>query len=162
MWFDTVNDHDQYVRGQAERRRLVQPAGPQQHRVDLIVLGLAGIQRGDLRGAGRGDTPTVHLLFDLGPPNGEGVEHRLGDPDEIRDAVADRSPLDPEAPGQLDAQLRLVEIPGCLRVHIEPSSVERAVAVIGCPGEVRDQDMGVQVRVSCSARPVSERRAREP
>ena len=131
-------------------------------RVDLVVLGLAGVQRGDLRRAGRGQTAAGHLRLDLGPSGGKCVGAPGGGYRRVGDAIADRSPLDPEAAGKFGAQLGLVEIPGSLHVQIEPAGVERAVAVVGCPGQVRGQDMGVQVRVCCPARPVSERRAHEP
>ena len=49
--------------------------------------------------------------LDLAAAGGELPEHVAADAGDIGDAVADRSPLDPEAAGQLPPQLRLVEVP---------------------------------------------------
>ena len=75
--------------------------------------------------------------------------------------MTDRCPLDPEAAGELGAELGLVEVAGGAGMQEDVSGVEGAPPVVAAGG-VRDKDVGVEVRVAGSAGAMAKRRGDEP
>lgn len=100
-----------------------------------------------------------HVLEDLRPSLREVVDHAARHHRHVRDAVLHRLPLKPEPVGQLTTERRLVEKPGRLGVPVEVPGVERGPALIRALGQIADDDMGVQQRITSPRRPMLEGRA---
>ena len=100
--------------------------------------------------------------LDLRAPAAERPQHRLRHADDLGDPVADRRPLDPERPGQLRAQHRLVDEARRPRVRVQPPAIQRRPAPVRPTAEVRDQDVRVQLRITRARRAVPERRRHQP
>ncbi len=133
--------------------------------VDLIVLGLAGLQGGDLRCSGRGVARLGQHFGDLSTPLREDLQHLGRHAVDVCVAVGDRSPLDTHAGGQQMTEMGLIEMARCLGV------LEQAIPGDGPPhrpflavdpGHVRHHDMGVQQRIARPARPMIKRRRNHP
>ena len=117
------------------------PLGEDAVRVDAVLLGLAGVEGGDLR-AGLGvHAELVHPAFDLDAAAGERAQHRLGDAGELGQAVVADRPLQAEV-AQLVAEHGLVEAAGGLGLQVQLPPVERGPAAVGAAGQVRDQRCG--------------------
>lgn len=95
----------------AELAGLVPPLGPQLLGTGPAVLGPSGGVGGQLSGPGRAAPHRLQVGLDLRPALGEGPQQGAGHGRDVGDAVAHRSPLHPEAAGQLGPQLGLVEVP---------------------------------------------------
>src|SRR5690606_29408520 len=99
------------------------PVGSQGGGFDVALLGASGREGGHLRGSGRPLPSSVHVRFDVGAPAGELADDLFGDPRDVGVAAADGLPRDTEAACELDAQLRLVEVAGCLGVAVQAAGV---------------------------------------
>ncbi|MFN8160586.1 MAG: hypothetical protein U0R52_06010 [Solirubrobacterales bacterium] len=102
-----------------------------------------------------------HRREDLRPAAGEVLDHRPGDPLDVGVAVSGRAPIDPELAGQLGPQLGLEDVAGGLGVPIDRRAALRRgqgepAPVALCPGQVGNQDVGVEGRVAGAAHPVAE------
>jgi hypothetical protein len=82
------------------------------------------------------------------------------DADDFRDALGHRSPGD--AGGQLAAQHRVVDVAGGGCVPEQRPGVDRAPVPVTPLQQVRDHDVGVQLRVVRPAGVVAERGGDEP
>ncbi len=122
---------------------------------------------------------SVSLLYALGPPEIaaevraaheeavrdalralEDMTCRVGD---IRGALGDGPPVDPQTAGQLGTQLGLVEVANRLRPRERLSAVERRPTAVGA-GEagMSDEHVSVEVRVAGAAAAVLEGGSDEP
>ncbi|HMJ36759.1 MAG TPA: hypothetical protein VK501_22840 [Baekduia sp.] len=75
----------------------------------VVVLGPAGLQRGDLRCASRPSAQLGEAFSDLLAAAGEMLEHVVVDAADLGGAVANRLPFDAKLLGEAPAQRRLVE-----------------------------------------------------
>ena len=106
------------------------------------------------RGAAR-----VGQLGDLEPAGREVLEHLLGNAVDLGAAALNRTPLNPEAPGQLVASDGLGDRARGLGGGEDRAHVGGAHAAVGAPDEVGDDDVGVQMRIArATARGCTRRR----
>jgi hypothetical protein len=97
------------------------------------------------------------VLQERPPPGREGAHRVSGDADDLRHPLDRLRPLEPEAAGEFEAKLSLVEVPGSETVcPQEAVAVERPPLPVRAPGEVRNDDVRVEVRILGAARPVPE------
>ena len=130
---------------------------------DPVVLRLARIQRGDLRGARAMTRRVAASAASISTRRVENARNTaIGNAFEIGDAVHDRTPPHTEPMGQLEPQVRLIQIAGGLGMQVEVTAVERRPPAIRPPRHVRDQHVRVEMWVAGPARPVPERRPDEP
>ena len=138
---------------------------PLQHElseVDLLLL-RTRLERRLLRRPRRIRAPLGHRLDDLRAPLGEVIDHRPRDPLDLRRAISDRVPLDPQVLRQPRSQLGLIEAASGLGLLEQGRTVERDIAPVLAPlGEVRHHGVGVQLRIKGAARAVAKHRADEP
>ena len=158
----SADDRAHRVGFDTKAERLGAPSFGHRRSGDPVVLRLAGIQGGDLRGPGRRCTALGERGFDLDPPRRKRSQHWFGDAVDVGDAVHDWTPRHPEALGHLGPQVRLVQVAGGLGVEVEVAAVEGRPAAVRPLRHVRDQHVGVEMWVAGAARSVSERRADEP
>ena len=126
------------------------------------ALDLPGRQSGGL-GRARARRPALgQRRLDLRAPAAERPQHRLRDTDQLGDPVADRQPLQPESPGELRAQDRLVDEARRPRVRVQPPAIQRRPAPVRAAAEVRDQDVGVQLRIPGPRGAMPKRRRHQP
>ena len=138
------------------------PLLAQQFGGDGVGLGAAGVERRDPRGLRRMQVATREFLFDLAAPRREQADQRFGDADDLGCAFADGFPVDAEPAGELVTQMRLVEVAAGLGLPIQRAAVERAPLAVVATGQVRDQDMGVELRVAGPRGAVKELGGDEP
>jgi hypothetical protein len=91
----------------------------------------------------------------------EVLDHLLGHAENVCDPVLDIAPLHAQVGCQAVAQVRLVQVAGRLRVGVDQPRVQRAPAAVAPLAHVRDQDVGVEMRVVRPRRPLAERRGHE-
>ena len=107
----------------------------------VAVLGLAGLQGRDLHRA----APRRPRRRRRGSRRGGSRRRaapRRSKPLDVGDAVVDRLPLDAEPPGQLVAQVGLVDVAGGLRVLVDRRVVEPRPAAVRPLGRVGDRGRG--------------------
>src|SRR4051794_25876574 len=80
-----------------------------------------------------------------------------GIPATLGGAVVHGTPLDAEAPHEFAPKRRLVEIAAGLGVRVELAPVERRPAPIRAARDVRDEHVGVELRIAGPARAVAKR-----
>ena len=114
----SANDRAHRVGFDTKGERLGAPSFGHRRSGDPIVLRLAGIQGGDLRGPGRRCTALGERGFDLDPPRRKRSQHWFGDAVDVSDAVHDWTPRHPEALGHLGPQVRLIQVAGGLGVEV--------------------------------------------
>lgn len=132
-----------------------------------VDLRAACVERGDLRRpAGRGvavEPAGGEGGFDLRPPRGPlPIEPGRDAVDFPRAVVVAAGPSDAEPVRQFGAQGGLVDPVGRLSVLIGQAAVERGTAPVGGLEDVRENRMGVQLRVALTRAAVREIRAEEP
>ena len=152
-------------RAEPDRFGLGPPEVEQRVGVDLVVLGLAGLQGGDLRGPGRGVARLGQHFRDLGSPLRERLDHLSRHSDDVRVAVRRRPPLDAHPGGQQVAEVGLIEVArslGMLEQAIPGDGPPHRPLVAVDPGHVRHHHMGVQQRITRPARPMIKRRSDHP
>src|SRR3954452_11298063 len=94
--------------------------------------------------------------FDLDASAGGRAPHLRGYAGELGKPVVADDPLEPER-RELMAQRCLVEATGGLGLPVQLTPVESGVTAISTAGDVGDEDVGVQLRVTGPAGPVPER-----
>jgi hypothetical protein len=112
----------------ADLLRFGAPALAQALLADVAFLGRAGRQGGDPAGAHRGVGGAGRK--DLCPAGGEGAQMLGIEALDLGDAVAERAPVDPEALGQLVAQVGLIDVAGGLGLVIDRRVVEAGPAPV--------------------------------
>ena len=83
------------------------------------------------------------------------------DADDLGGAFVDRAPGDAETGGELVAELGLVEVAGGAGLPEERTAMQRAPQAVVATGQVRDEHMGVELRIPGPARAVHEPRGDE-
>jgi len=124
--------------------------------VDGLVLGGAGLEGGELRGARRPEPDLVEVFPDLAAPVREVIQDGLVDADQVGDPVVDLAPLHAEAVGELVSEVGSVEEAAGLGVLVHQPAVEGASVAVIAGGHVGDQHVGVEMRIAGSARAVPE------
>ena len=121
-----------------------------------MLLALARLVRRELRGVEAAVACASSCSTTCARRRRELADHLARDVPELGHALARLLPLDAERPGQLGAEVRLVEVAGSEPVALEDRlAVERApLAVAGALRHVRDDHVRVQVRVLGAARAV--------
>jgi hypothetical protein len=131
--------------------------------IDVVVLGLARIQR---RGLGRprtGVTALGHPSQDLLAPTAVIAQHRPRHPPDLRRQLARRHrlPLDPQPSRQLGPQLGVIQRRSRLQMRVERLAVQRGPAPVRA-GHIGDDYMGMQLRIPSTADPMHVLGADEP
>ncbi len=111
---------------------------------------------------GANDSESGEFVFDLGASLREVLDDPTGDARNVGNVVVDRVPLDAETARQLVAQYALVHRSGGQLRAVEGLAVECGPLAVGPASQVRNEDMGVQMRVASTARSVPEPRSDEP
>ena len=124
--------------------------------VDVVVLGLAGIQRRDLRGARGAVRGLGEHLVDLVATFRERRDHLARHADHLGVAVHDRREPHAQPRREKMAQVCLIQVSGCVSMLVQPSTGDRlparsAIGVLDVR-HVRGHDMGVQQRITGPAR----------
>ena len=141
------------------RARLPLLAQPRQ--VDLF-LRLAGGERGDAGGDEAFRAVRLHVLDERLPPRRERPHCFLRYGLEVGHSLHRLGPAEAEPPGDLVAQLRLVEVAGGEPVGLQDRlAVERPPLPVRRTSHVGDDHVGVQVRILRPAGAVSEGRSDE-
>ena len=123
------------------------PLQPHPRQVDRL-LAVARLERGDLGGVEARAAPPLQVVEHLRAPLRERAQRRLGDAGDLRHPVHRLAPLHPERAGQLEAQLRLVQIAGSEPVALQQRlAVERAPDAVGAARHVRDDHVRMQMRI---------------
>ncbi len=149
----------------ADRGGLVAPALLQRLCVDAVVLRLTGLQGRDLRGTCRLVPGLGEHLLDLGTPLREHLDHFRRYADDLGVTVHDRRELHAEAVGEQMPQVRLVQIPGRMRMFVQADPGDGPPPRIGRivdRGHVRGDDVGVQQRITRPAGAMIERGRDDP
>ena len=110
----------------------------------VIGLGPAGVERGGLGSLGTDGAVELHGLDDLAAAVAERPPQGLRDARDIGVAMADLLEQEPQRPGQLVAQDRLVHEAGRARLAVEVASVERCPTAVGPLGQVGQKNMGMK------------------
>ena len=98
------------------------------------------------------------LGVDLVRPLRKAPQRQLRDPDEIGESLDVALPGDVETIGDRSAEARSVQRTYGAGVRVDRTAVDRRPPAFAVDAEVRDKEMGVQVRVRGSAGPMDERR----
>jgi hypothetical protein len=112
-----------------------------------VALDGSGGQTGALRGGGTGLPGAGELGFDLAATGGEQPQQRPRDPSDLRAPTSGCRPGNTEPQGQLAAQGRVVDLRGSRRVPEQGASVHRRPPAVSAVHQVRDDQVGVQLRV---------------
>jgi len=126
------------------------PGGPPfpQRRLGLgRGFGGPGRQARRLRGVGPGVPGLGHRFEDLPAPRGERGEQVGGEAGDLGDALDRGGPGDPETLGELPAQHRVVEVRGGQGVAVDGLGVDGGPLPVRAVEQVRDDEVGVQLRV---------------
>ena len=138
------------------------PLLAQRRQVDLL-LGLPGRERRNPGGSETLRPERLHVLEQRPPPGRERPDRALRDLRQLAHPFHRLRPLEPEPPGKLVPQLRLVQVAGREPVGAQDRlTVERAPPAISGAGHVRDDHVRVEMRILRPARAVPERRRHEP
>ena len=137
------------------------PLLPQAIDRDVVVLALAGCQRGGAARRARVLAALVHALLDLHAPTREMPEHPFVDALDLRRPLLHRPPPQPELPADPMTEFCVVEVAGGLRVPVDRPAVQCRPATLSAR-RVRDDRMGVQLRVARATGAMTERRDEQP
>jgi hypothetical protein len=123
--------------------------------IDVVVLGLARIQR---RGLGRpraGLTALLHPSQDLLATTALIAQHRPRHPPDLRRQLAGRDPLplDPQTSRQLGPQLGVIQRRSSLQMRVQCPPVQRGPAAVGS-GQVGHHHMGMQLGIPGATDPM--------
>ena len=129
---------------------------------DAVVLRATRLERGDLCCGGARSAVSFELCIDLGAPAAERAQHGRRHTGDVGDPVANRRPLDAQLARELAPQPRLVEVTGGLGVGVDAPPVKRRPLPVGAEREIRDEHVGVQLRVASARSAMAERRRDEP
>ena len=138
------------------------PLGAELVGPDAVVLGAAGVECRGPGGLGGVQAPGRELVLDLAPSGGEQFAELGWDADDLGGAFVDGSPVDAEAAGELVAEVGLVEVAGGAGLPQQRLAVERPPLPVLAVREIRDEHVGVQLRVAGAAGPMRERGGDEP
>ena len=127
-----------------------------------VLLGAPRLQRGDLRRGSRPAAVGLHVLEDPGAALGEVLDDLPRHPLDVRGALFDRAPGEPEALGHLPPQLRLIQKAGRLGMPVEMASIQRPPPTIRALRQIAGHDVGVQQRIAITRRPMPKRRRHQP
>ncbi len=138
------------------------PIGPQLLDVDVIILRGAGPHREPPPGPHRIIPGLGRGLLDLDAPLAELAPHLPTDPGDLGLPVGRVLPGHPQRPGELVAECGLVQEPGRPCVAVQEPAIQRPPHVVLTQRGVRDQDVGVELRVTGPARAMPKRRPDHP
>ena len=138
----------------------VRALAPDRH--ELLVRGRQilvgpGSSRCDARSTRTGTAGLGERRLDLGRAAGEGTADARVNAGEVGPSAGQLAPRDTEPARELGAQLRLVKGTRCLQLEEEAAGIQGGPEAVRAGGQVRDENVAVEVGIGSAARAVHER-----